>query len=439
MSTTVKLAEVVSALGDVIQSQQSAGQKHEPTPTEFFAIIFSSLSSGKHDESLVHQLNILNAVIPRSSNTIVSAQFKALSSCLLKIANANNEDERIVQASLEALGSAAQVQDVSDGFWGAVSSLQVLNAFLSCMDDSRYRIRKTAANILLSLIKEHKRLGSRAARSYIGDFCLGVLKACTRSDYKRSLYVIIFLETSAVYFPDTMLPLLIETSLRLEACGQPLLTAAVCRMIDALFQNTALSLSTDKTSQCIQLLLQMRPTTADMEANTYFCTALASGLIYLHKIDVSKQSCRMLLVPSILALVSGCETDFTQIHCAVGSALKRVITTCLDFDDTKTTTDSTASMRKSSASSSSSSSSSSSYLRDAIAAIETLVQLKYQHSWLYVMDAVRSLFDRFKGDQAKERLQSLIIKLADLYHAVHTTALQLEPGVEVSYPPNRSL
>ena len=48
------------------------------------------------------------------------------------------------------------------------------------------------------------------------------------------------------------------------------------------------------------------------------------------------------------------------------------------------------------------------------------------------MDAVRALFDRFKGDQARERLSSLIIKLADLYHAVHTTALQLEAGVEVT-------
>ena len=422
---------VLAALGDVIKSQQVTDQQHEPTPTEFFAIIFSSITSGKHDESLVHQLNILNAVIPRSSKTIVSAQFKPLCGCLLKIAKANGEDEKIVQACLEVLGNAVQMQDASDGFWGAVSALQALNAFLACMDDGRYRVRKTAANSLLALIKEHKRLGTRTARAYIGDFCLGVLRACTRSEYKRSLYVVLFLESAVAYFPGNLISSLIETSLRLEACGQPLLTAAACRMIDALYQNSALSLPSDKCQHSVQLLLQMKPTTSDMEANTYFCNALASGLIYLNKVDASR--CRMLLVPSILALVSGCETEFTQIHCAVGSALKRVIGNC--FEGSVAAASSSSSLSSAQTGQKRSLSAANSPLEsftEAVSAVETLLQLKYQHSWLYVMDAVRSLFDRFRGDDAKTILTGVISKLADLYHAVHTTALQLEAGVEVA-------
>lgn len=405
-----RLSEVVSALGDVIRSQQISGKEHEPTSTEYFAVILSSISSGKHDEYLGCLLQILGAVIPTSSVTVVRSQFKQLGGCLLKIAKANAEDTNLLQSCLETLGVAMKAQDASDGFWGAVYALQSINAFLACMDDSRFKIRKTCSDQLIILMRDHKKAGGRAVRSYVGDFCLGVLRSCSRSDYKRSLFIILFLESATVYFPENMICSICETALRLQACEQPVLTAAVCRMIDALYQNSSLSLSGDKCHDSIQILLDMKPATADMEANTYFCTALASGLSYLHKTDVNLSN--SLLPTAIMSLVGGCETEFTQIHCAVGSALKRLVSGCLDGVVNTGSSNST--------------------VTKAIQAMETLLQLKYQHSWLYVMDAVRSLFDRFKGNDAKLLLSDIVRKLADLYQAINSTALQVDPGVEVA-------
>ena len=405
-----RLAEVVAALKDVIKSQQIAGKEHEPTSTEYFAIVLSTVSSGKHDENLEYLLRILNAVIPSSSSIVVRSQFKQLGSCLLKIAKANSEDTNLLQACLETLGSAMRAQDSSDGFWGAVYALQSINAFLACMDDSRFKIRKTCSDQLIALLRDHKRAGGRAVRSYVGDFCLGVLRSCSRSEYKRSLFIILFLESGTVYFPEAMIRTICETALRLQACEQPVLTSAVCRMIDALYQNSSLSLSGDKCHDSIQILLDMKPATADMEANTYFCTALASGLTYLHKTNSDLSD--SLLPSAILSLVAGCETEFTQIHCAVGSALKRLITSCMN--DVSTPGSSNATVHK------------------VVQAVETLLQLKYQHSWLYVMDAIRSLFDRYKGDEAKSILSNLVRKLADLYQAIYSTALQVDAGVEVA-------
>lgn len=405
-----RLSEVVSALEDVIRSQQITGKEHLPTSTEYFAIILSSISSGRHDENLGYLLNILGAVIPSSSGLVVRSQFKQLSSCLLKIAKANAEDTNLLHSCLETLGSAMRAQDTSDGFWGAVYALQSINAFLACMDDSRFKIRKICNDQLIMLLRDHKKSGGRAVRSYVGDFCLGVLRSCSRSEYKRSLFIILFLESATVYFPESMICSTCDTALRLQACEQPVLTAAVCRMIDALYQNSFLSLSGDKCHDSLQILMDMKPATADMEANTYFCTALASGLTYLHKTDSNLSN--SLLPAAILSLVAGCETEFTQIHCAVGSALKRLITSCMDGVITGGSSNST--------------------LPKVIQAVETLLQLKYQHSWLYVMDAIRSLFDRFKNDEATVLLRNLISKLADLYQAVNNTALQVDIGVEVA-------
>ena len=405
-----RLNEVVSALKDVIKSQQIEGKEHEPTSTEYFAIILSSISSGKHDDSLGYLLHILAAVIPASSKMIVRSQFKQLASCLMKIAKANAEDTNLLHSCLETLGSAMRAQETSDGFWGAVHALQSINAFLACIDDSRFKIRKVCNDQLILLLNCHKRAGGRAVRAYVGDFCLGVLRSCSRSEYKRSLFIILFLESATVFFPETMICSTCEIALRLQACEQPVLTAAVCRMIDALYQNSSLSLSGDKCHDSLQILLDMKPATADMEANTYFCTALASGLAYLHKTDSNLSN--SLLPTAILSLVAGCETEFTQIHCAVGSALKRLITGCLQGMSV--------------------SGSSGGTLIKVVQAVETLLQLKYQHSWLYVMDAIRSLFDRFKSDEAKTVLHNLISKLADLYQAICNSALQVDAGVEVA-------
>lgn len=405
-----RLSEVVSALEDVIRSQQINGKEHEPTSTEYFAIILSSISSGKHDENLVYMLNILGAVIPSSSVTVVRSQFKQLSNCLLKIAKANAEDTNLLQVCLETLGSAMRAQDTSDGFWGAVYALQSINAFLACMDDSRFKIRKTCNDQLIMLLRDFKRAGARAVRSYVGDFCLGVLRSCSRSEYKRSLFIILFLESATVFFPESMICTTCEIALRLQACEQPVLTAAVCRMIDALYQNSLLSLSGDKCHDSLQILMDMKPATNDMEANTYYCTALASGLTYLHKTDSNLSN--SLLPSAILSLVAGCETEFTQIHCAVGSALKRLITSCMDGIVASGSSNTT--------------------LNKVIQAVETLLHLKYQHSWLYVMDAIRSLFDRYRGDEARILLCNIVSKLADLYQAINSTALQVEVGVEVA-------
>ena len=154
----------------------------------------------------------------------------------------------------------------------------------------------------------------------------------------------------------------------------------------------------------------MKPATADMEANTYFCTALASGLSYLHKTDSNLSN--SLLPTAILSLIAGCETEFTQIHCAVGSALKRLITGCLQGMTVSSSPGGTVSK--------------------VVSALETLLQLKYQHSWLYVMDAIRSLFDRFKSDEAKTVLCNIVSKIADLYQAICNSALQVDAGVEVA-------
>jgi len=100
-----------------------------------------------------------------------------------------------------------------------------------------------ATSKLVELITVHKNAGTKGLRTYVGDFCLEIMKSCTRSEYKRSLFVIFLLEAAVAFMPGAMIAKLCAQSMQLQACSQPLLTSAVYRMLDSLFQSQSKSLS----------------------------------------------------------------------------------------------------------------------------------------------------------------------------------------------------
>jgi hypothetical protein len=100
-----------------------------------------------------------------------------------------------------------------------------------------------ATSKLVQLMHVHQSAGCKSVRSYFGEFCLEIMKGCTRSEYKRSLLVIFSLESALSAMPGTVIAKICSQSLQLQACGQPLLTAAVYRMLDSLFQSQSKSLS----------------------------------------------------------------------------------------------------------------------------------------------------------------------------------------------------
>ena len=247
--------DVLNALSDIIKSQQDEGHEHDPTPTEYFALIMTTLSTNVETNHLPQMLIILDGVISQTSISILRNHYKQLSSILIKIAKSATEYPKILRLCLTALGSSMVLQDTSDGFWNALYSLQSLNALLAFIDDSRVKLRKTVHTKLIELMQIHKRKGSRSVRSYIAEFCESVLKVCTRSDYKRSLCIILFLENAGALLIEDQAVQVIIAALRVQSCNQPVLTAAMFRMIDNFFQSSSLSMNAEQTSICLKSMI----------------------------------------------------------------------------------------------------------------------------------------------------------------------------------------
>ncbi len=104
------LNDMLLTLQDYIRSQQTSGHEHEPTPTEIFALVSTTLTSGSGQEKLREMLEIVTGVIPSASTTIVRSQFKHLSQSLLHIAKARSDDVILLNSTLVAIGKFFQYQ-----------------------------------------------------------------------------------------------------------------------------------------------------------------------------------------------------------------------------------------------------------------------------------------------------------------------------------------
>jgi hypothetical protein len=97
-----RINTILSALGEAIRSQQTTpAEAHEPTPTEYFLVIFRSLSvSPEMSEHVVDMLIILSAVIPKVSRAILRDQFKGVSLLISKIIQ-KSESSKVLRLCID--------------------------------------------------------------------------------------------------------------------------------------------------------------------------------------------------------------------------------------------------------------------------------------------------------------------------------------------------
>ena len=254
----MSLPATLSAYGDIIKGQQDAGGEHEPTPTEYFAVISATLGQATEQspEFLTDSIKILDAVSLQASTAVVRGQFRSLCASYQQIITLSTDNAQLLKTTLSALGTLLYVQEVSDTFWGNVQALQCLNTLLAFLEDANMKLRKVAYDQLIRLMTLHKEKKSKAFRTYVADFCIGIMSNCNRADYKRSLYIVLFLERAAAYLPEeaNYSVRLFETAISLQSSNQPVLTAAVLRAADALFQSPQYSLAPSETASCLRIL-----------------------------------------------------------------------------------------------------------------------------------------------------------------------------------------
>jgi hypothetical protein len=280
-------------------SSELGSSQPEPSSNEFFALIASLISTNAVNSlDYVALMEILAAVIPHTLLQLVRSQFKSLSTNVVKRLRAT-EDNKIIVCSLKALGQLIVVQETT--IWETVYALQSINALLSYLDHSHSKVRKAVTEALHDVLLSHSNKNAKQLRSYVGEFCKEILKACTRSEYKRSLHVLSLLESSCALLIPSDAVQICELSMKLHLCEQSVLSAGAYRMLDSFFQSSVYLLSGEQTCALLKRLQQLPPHTADMEAISFFLTATASALVRLTRLSPDKG---LAMLPSVTEVCS---------------------------------------------------------------------------------------------------------------------------------------
>ena len=416
------LAQVMDAFKEIISAQRSVGSgdtigDSDPTPTELFAVISLTLSTGAAVDHLNKVMKIFSVVLPQTNRTILRSQFKTTSLTLIRILKGCPDQIEVLVLGLDCLGSLLQAQDSSEGTWSSVQTLQAVNSLLAFIEDKRTPVRKVACNKLIGLMKYHESSNSKGIRVYIADFCVECMKAATRSDHSRAMYVVLMLENAMQTMPGSVAIKISNQALRLHLCEVPQLTAAVFRMFDSFFQSPIKDHLSAKTIYVIvDSLLSTKPNTSDMESLVRYTTAAASGFVVLYHSEPSKAL--ELLDDAANVILTGLDTNFTEIHCAVSNSLKRMFSVCIQNDVTFVS-DAVNEIRNFQTSTNTP-------LNNFISSVSTALLLKYQGTWVYILDFVGNLFETIKGDSSALILgRPVLMKLVEIYEAANAKEIVL--------------
>lgn len=456
---SVRVQDVLSAYRYVILQQQDPTQQHEPTANEYFALILKVLTMGGDlNNNLLETLRILEGIIPSVSKELIREQFRPITTIIGRIAQMKDvqSDDKYALRIMSVLGAILLAQDCSEGFWSSLPALQVLNMFLSLIDDERTPLRKLVHQQLFSLLQHHKQQKAKPLFAYIKDFSLGVLKSATKSQYKRSLYLLFFLESSLGLFPGEMIVPIVDSMIRLQLCEQNLLNATIFRTLDATFQSPYISMTADQSNRLVSSLVSMKPMSKDMETNTFYCNCVATAFVLLFKNSPTFARSQLPSVTRIL--VDECESDFTQVHCSACLAIKRLLTTALDptfvhnaalhLTNTQATAGSGVGKSEPSVqtvrvgkkghtaivigeasavgATAGPSAAGSDDLINTLRILHQLMQLKFQQSWIYSLDVMRVLFESITKSDAVTLLSPFVTSIADTIQGIEMNTVPVD-------------
>lgn len=408
-SPALKIHAIVASLRDTIRAQQlqtaAANKKgdgkhpaseREPTPTEYFAAIMA-VFRGAEVDFVPEFLQILAAVTPKCNATVVQSQFSYLSSSLLAIMQSYKDDASVLRNCLDVLGAVCCHQETTDGFWAKADHLRVVSAVLAFVDDARTVVRRECADQIKRIATLHKSRQCKSLRQYVADFCGEVLKACTRSSYKRPLFVLMFLEPVIGSLLDSDAAKLANIAIGLVECEQPVVTAAAYRVVDCMFQSPTVSLSRAQAAGLLQAVMGQLGASVDMEANTFYFSIVASAVLYMQR--AHPDAVNSGLISKVLScFVHGCESDFTQVHIAVANGIKRIINTLLPRSALMENAFSVVNgvlVKKGGASGEGGISAAGISLTKSVAKdMEQFLHMGLQKSWTYSLDGVRFFFEQ---------------------------------------------
>jgi hypothetical protein len=189
--------------------------------------------------------------------------------------------------------------------------------------------------------------------------------------------------------------------------------------VDNILQSQGFDLPAEALNAFTLSLMELQ-LNSDAESIVNYCGAVASAVVLLLSLD--EDAAIACVAHASVILVGYCESDYTQVHCAVTTGLKRLIQAFTKRELVALALENQEIARvggtvgKAQA------------IFDLITAIGSLLQLQYQRAWIYVLDAVRYSLEKLSGD-AGVLCHDILLMLMEIYKASVAGNVQLSTAV----------
>ncbi|CAM9485490.1 unnamed protein product [Choristocarpus tenellus] len=384
------------------------------------------------DQSHTPQLLVLLALtMPGAHNGLLRSKCVSISKLLLQLLKSNGDAEdggsvSILQRSLRCMGHLLAAQGTSPTVWASPDLLHSFQALLHFFADRRSKVRKAAHEAVVTILSVHgsrSQAGSKGGKRsstgpahYVFEFCTTVVTSCTSQDVTRALHLLQFMLLAVPLFPPHQASQLCDLMLRLLVLGSPPLTTGVTQALSAVIQSPSLCLTGPSLTKLVDELLKLQPIRSAGAGAVSFAPLLGSCMV---RLQVGTMQPAPLTVGK--ALVGYCESSSTAVHTSSCGALNLMFQTCVD----QTMVTEMARMLGHGASFSTEGGSA---LGDTLAALETLLQYRFQQSWPRSLPLLGRLFLHLRG-ASYPLLAGVLRGMGDLHDALSSVPSAALPGV----------
>ncbi|XP_011633501.1 RRP12-like protein isoform X1 [Pogonomyrmex barbatus] len=342
-----EMLAVLAAVTEIIK--QNGGNE---SSTEYFAALMSTLEAVEEDTSVAATLSLLGMCLRTVPRNVLILQFGATSQTLFRLLLKYiiSENHLILRHCLGCLSLLFQAQE--DAVWENPSTMQVLNAILSCITHAKPKVRKSAQRGICVILKSSDTMKSEKpsthhpAAGQVAMHCIAQFDAACKPGSSLGvttiLHILTLLKDIMSQLPKSHVKTICERILSIMTLKNAVITSCCLQTLHGLFvtKPSETTLPFQINANIIKALYDYQPSANDTQPTLAWLTVMQEAHCNLVCLagQASRQSSSAFDVFSTLDCVlpemfNRCIelwlSDKTEVVAGVSHTIKTILQECV--------------------------------------------------------------------------------------------------------------
>ncbi|RUS35558.1 hypothetical protein BC938DRAFT_478477 [Jimgerdemannia flammicorona] len=380
-------------------------QNAPKTPTAYFAALMTTLEAQKNaqgrSEIRTAILYLLDIVFPRLPQSVLRSKFPEVLVILATSLEKDKAEAPTIRSVIGCLETLLIAQDTAT--WIQATTKKAFQTLLVLSIDPRPKVRKRAQDASRKILTHlPPPTVQHPAAPMTADFCLRVLKECTKTDQQSALHVLALVKMIVAVWPSSRLHTyvinharftfahssqfrhqhyapLCEIMLQLPKFNKPFLTMSSFEVFESLFGSESISFDAEKFEEVLRAICELKPSVNDEQLMPPWLEIVGKGYPAFAKINPT--GCAAALLTLFHLIFPDMQTHTRTIYLPVARCLGKLTLHCITDDMISVALATVNSGTKTRTP-----------LQEIIAVVENGLGIRYQAAWNEVLVVLQALF-----------------------------------------------